>query len=397
MLAVPGSAAATVPARLGHAALTGAGYGALAGAGEGEGLKGAAIGAGEGAVTGAALGTLGAGAMEALRPVGQRVMAAARGIYDPDAEAARRVAQHVVSDWQRTGPALTAEEIAAANAAGTPRALIDTAGESTRALGRSAANSSPAARDALTTMTQERFEQQAPRIAGFVRQMTGGGDTVADLEAIQAAARRANRPAYAQAYRDGAIPLWDDGFRDLTAAPVVRQAMRQAVATGANKAAAEGFRPPNPPFRFNEDGTFEPVPGVHPTLQYWDSVKRNLDDRVNALARSGEREAANDARALRSLLVQRLDDAVPSYASARRGAAAFFGAENALEAGQNFMRSTASIPEAQRALARMSAPERALFARGYAADLADAIARSGDNRNVLNSVFLNNPAGRKHR
>jgi hypothetical protein len=64
------------------------------------------------------------------------------------------------------------------------------------------------------------------------------------------------------------------------------------------------------------------------------------------------------------------------------------------KAGQNFVRSGANIPEAQRAIARMRPAERELFARGYASNLADAVERSGDNRNVLNAAFFNNGAAR---
>jgi hypothetical protein len=66
-----------------------------------------------------------------------------------------------------------------------------------------------------------------------------------------------------------------------------------------------------------------------------------------------------------------------------------------LEAGQKFVRSTANIPEAQRAIASMSPAERQLFARGYASNLADAVDRSGNNRNVLNALFLNNTAAQQ--
>jgi hypothetical protein len=93
-------------------------------------------------------------------------------------------------------------------------------------------------------------------------------------------------------------------------------------------------------------------------------------------------------------LLSELDSANPTFARARQGAAQFFGAENSLEAGQNFVRSAANIPEAQRALARMRPAERELFARGYASNLADAVERFGDNRNVLGAAFVNNGAAR---
>src|SRR5258708_30802690 len=115
---------------------------------------------------------------------------------------------------------------------------------------------------------------------------------------------------------------------------------------------------------------------------------------ARAATGAGGNEEAGSLNGLRRSLLSELDAANPAFAGARQGAAQFFGAENALEAGQNFVRSSANIQEAQRALARMRPAERELFARGYASNLADAVERSGDNRNVLNAAFFNNGAAR---
>jgi hypothetical protein len=121
-----------------------------------------------------------------------RVGNAFRGLRDPDLEAQRRIAANIRADMQGAGLRFSPEEAAEADIAGTPRALLDT-GENTRALARSAANTSPDARAALTEFTQERFEQQSPRIATYIRDMTGGGNATEDLERIQDVARRSNR------------------------------------------------------------------------------------------------------------------------------------------------------------------------------------------------------------
>jgi hypothetical protein len=398
MLAGPAGAAETLGGRLAGAAVSGAGYGAAAGAGEGQGLEESLMGAGKGTLTGAGLGVAGAGALEALSPLGRQVGNVVRGIRDPDEEAARRVAAHMTSDFDRAGPSLTPEEIAAANAAGLPRALVDAGGESVRALARSAANTSPEARAALTEMSQARFEQQSPRIAGFIRDMTGGADATSDLERLQAAATRANRPAYRTAYEAGQDGIWNEELERLVSAPSVRKAMQNAVARGQDRAVVDGFGGFNPGVTF-ENGImkFGQGKGVppYPNMQFWDYTQRELRDMANAAKRSGANEEAGALTGLRRKLLSELDNEVPEFASARQGAAQFFGGENALEAGQNFVKSNANIGEARRALARMSPAERTLFARGYASNLADMIERAGNSRNVLNATFLNNSAAQQ--
>jgi inorganic pyrophosphatase-like protein len=397
MLVAPGSRAATVAGRLGSAAVTGAGYGAVAGAGEGEGAADTGKGALTGAATGATLGTVGGVAAEAVSPLVNQITNVVRGIRDPELEASRRIATHVTNDLTSRGQPLTNEELAVANTAGTPRTLVD-AGESTRALARSSANTSPEARSALTEFTQERFEQQSPRVAGFIRDLTGGGNATDDLERIQDVARRANRPAYRAAYAAGEDGLWTPELERLAGSPAVRRAMQSAVERGRDRAVSEGYGAFNPGVSF-ENGVMQFGRGrgapPYPNMQFWDYTQRELRDAATAATRSGRNEEAGALNGLRRNLLTELDAANPAFGRARQGAAQFFGAENALEAGQNFVRSSANINEARRAYARMSPPERELFARGYASNLADAVERAGTNRNVLNSAFLNNTAAQQ--
>src|SRR6266436_4379957 len=396
MLLTPGARTATMAGRLGNAALTGATYGAVAGAGEGEGLEGTLTEGAKGAATGAVLGTVGAGTVEALSPLATRVANVYRGIRNPSLEAERRVAESYMADLQRAGLPLSSNEVREANVAGLPLAIADV-GERTRALARSAANTSPEGRAALTEFTQERFEQQSPRIATYIRDLTGGGNATEDLERIQDVARRANRPAYRAAYLAGEDGLWTPELERLAGSPAVRRAMENAVERGRDRAVAEGMGAFNPGVTF-ENGIMQFGRGrgapPYPNAQFWDYTQRELRDMQTAATRAGRNEEAGALTGLRRSLLNELDSANPTFARARQGAAQFFGAENALEAGHNFVRSSANIPEAQRALARMRPAERELFARGYASNLADAVERSGDNRNILNAAFFNNGAAR---
>jgi hypothetical protein len=391
--------AATTAGKIGRSIAAGGIGGSLYGAGgavsEGKAPGDIALEAGKGGLTGLAFGAAAGAGGHVIGQGFDKVASIARGTRDVDAEAGRRVVDALRSDMESHGPQMGRAEIDAANQAGTPRAIVDTGGERTRALARSSANTSPEGRQALTELTQNRFEDQAPRVGGFIRRITGGANADADNQVLQAAAKQANKPAYAKAYAKGAGGIWHQGLSQLLKSPDFQAAARDATRTGANKAAAQGFTPVKNPFTFGADGSVSLAGNARPNLQFWDAVKQNLDDKIGAAMRAGEKGQAGDLLALKSQLVGHLDAAVPEYKAARQGAAAFFGAEDALEAGQKFVMSNANINEARRAISKMSSAERELFARGFASDLADKIERTGDNRNVLNSVFLNNGPARQ--
>jgi hypothetical protein len=353
----------------------------------------------EGAGTGAAFGLAGSGAAEGVGAIGAKLMSLFRGTRDVDAEAGRRIGSAVAADYDHAGGfPLDPDGAAAAQAAGIPRAIVDTGGERTLALARSAANTSPEARAALSDLAQSRFEQQSPRVAGFIRHITGNPDSAADTETLQTAARVLNKPAYQAAYAAG-DRVWSPELERLAGAPAFADAARGAVERGKNRAIVDGFGAFNPSLQVTDDGRLlfkrgpQGVP-AHPSLQFWDYAQRELRDAASAAQRGGRNEEAGSLFALHRQLLSELDKQVPQFARARQGAAAFFKAGDALEAGRGFVMSNASIPEARTALAKMNPAERALFARGFASELAEKIERTPDRRNVINSTFLSSPAAR---
>lgn len=403
--------AATLPARIGRSAVVGAGYGAAAGAGEGEDMASRATGAATGAAFGAAAGGAAPVVMRGIEAAGRGVAAAVRpitstvrGWRDPETEAARRVVGAIDRDIRAGSAPISMAEWQAAQRGGAPVAVADLGGETTRALARSAANTSPEGRASLDRLASDRFEGQADRASAFLRRLVGGNvDATATRDALRTAARSANRPAYQRAFSDprGAA-LWDEGFQQIASAPVVQDAIRASTRTAGNRAAIEGFAPQRNPFTFGPDGYMQPATGpdgrrLVPNLQFWDMVKRNLDDRITALQRAGENSAARDAIQLRAALVGRLDDLVPTYPAARAGAARFFGAEDALTAGEVFVRRTMPARDAAAALARMSPQERELFRQGFAARLIDDINNTRDRVNVLNKIAASLEARNKIR
>lgn len=394
-----GKAAATGGARLLAGAKAGTVAGGLYGAGEatsqGKSPLEVAKDAGKGAATGGVFGGAGAGISNVVGAGASKIASIVRGTRDVEAEAGRRVVNALRSDFETQGRRMGPDEIMAANAAGTPRAIMDTGGERTQALARSAANTSPEARSAINSVVEPRFEDQGTRIGGFIRQVTGGANAGADLAALESAAVAAKKPAYAKAYAAGDKPIWSPELERLASSPAVESAIGGAALRGKNRAVAEGMGGFNPSISVSPTGTvsFNKGPtGVptYPNLQFWDYVQRELRDAANKAQRTGANEEAGAMFTLHKQLRAELDRLVPEFGQARSTAAAFFGAGDALEAGQKFVMQNANIGEARRALSKMSGPERELFARGFASDLADKIEKTGFSRDVLKSIFVNN-------
>lgn len=384
-----GAAAATLPARAAQGARVGAAYGALSGAGEGTDLQSRATGGLVGGATGAALGTIAPVAVEGVlqgargiaAPFGQAAQMV-RGIRDPEAEAARRVTGALQRDASVAGgPAgISPADFVASRNAGGPAAIMDLGGETTRGLARSAANTSPEGRQALNKAINDRFESQSERVAGWLDQTFGSSNTGATREALQTAARNANQPAYSNAFAQGRAGIWDQDLAELSRAPIMQDAIKAATKQAQNRSAPDVGKGGNLAERWVS-------PSGKPTLEFWDLVKRQIDQEINVAKRAGRSEDVMEATKIKDLLVSgKLDQAVPSYAAARQGAARFFGANDALEAGEKFLTSNAPLNDARRALGQMSQPERDLFREGFVQTLVSKIEATGDRRNVLNSI-----------
>lgn len=395
--------AATLPVRMGRGAAVGAGFGAASGAGEGEGALDragkATVGAGLGAVVGGVAPPIVEGAIQAGRAAVNPVVTALRGAANPEAEAARRIAEAagrgIDVDPQAAGR-LTPAEFSASVQQGGPAMLMDIGGESTRALARSAANTSPEARQTLNNAINDRFEGQTGRVVQWLRDTFHYPNADAQQQALEQAARTANRGAYARAYRDGAEGVWSPELERLAGSDAVTAAMQRAAAKARDESIIGGYGAMNPRVTFdNGVVTFQRgrngMP-LYPDLQYWDLVRRELSDAArNAGAGTSEARRLNSfANALNT----ELDNIVPSYQQARRGAAGFFGAENALEAGQNFVTQNFATAETRRALAQMTGAERRLFQDGFVSRFVETLERVGDRRNVLNQI-AGSPAARE--
>jgi hypothetical protein len=369
-----GARAATLGGRMAGSALTGAGYGGVAGFGAGEGtddsLSKAATGAAIGGTVGAVAPPLIEGAGKVISAAARPVTSAVRGLVNPEKEASRRVVGALERDMRTGGQGLAPAEFQAAKAQGAPVAIADMGGNATGSLARSAANTSPEARSALEGVTSRRFGEQGERTVDFLKGISTAGNTTQTRDALKQAAQAANAPAYQKALQAGDRPIWSPEIERLVESPEVAAAMRAAVDKGKNRAVADGI-------------AFKPDV---PNLQFWDYTKRALDDGANAAKRAGRNDEASVLGKLSQQLRRELDNHVPEYRTARAGAARFFGAEDALEAGENFVSRSMSPNVAKKALAKMTPAERQLFQHGYSSKLVEQLENVSDRQNILGKL-----------
>lgn len=403
--------AATLPARMGRGALLGAGYGAAYGAGEGEGAgdraSRAATGAALGGVAGGVAPPILAGVGAASKAVGGAVgkvlghpIQTIRGAINPDQEAARRIGTNILADMETGRPGMSAADLAAARTSGQPTSVIDIGGENTRALARSAANTSPAGRAALEDMATERFKDQSNRVSAFVRDLVPTpGNATRTAEAIDAAERTANKGGYARAYAAGDKSINSPELERLMGSPDVVSAMKDAAQKGKSRAIADGMGAFNSAVKVTDDGRVvfntgkNGVP-TYPNIQFWDYTYRSLRDQAQASFRAGRNDEGSYLSSLSKQMRGELDRLVPEYGKARGVASDFFQAENALEAGQKFVSMRGPIEEARIAHAKMTPAQKTLFAEGFVSDLADKVSKISDNRSVTIDRIFNSPDGR---
>jgi hypothetical protein len=421
-------AAPTIAGRIGQGIATGAAQGAAYGAGSSPDLTNlpeVAKNTAEGALTGGGIGGAAVPLVEVAAPIAKFVANATgipqvvKSLFDPEGAATKLIGEALERDKANRAkiiarraalgetPAeseinrlgLTPQEHGTAADNGLPVNIADLGGEATRRLARTAANISPEARDILQSETAARFEGQQSRIADRLTQL-GGGNSSQTLDKLKERAAAANRPKYQKAYEEGAKGVWTPELERLSAAPAVQDAIKGATKTGRNYDVAHGFKPTKNPFQESESGVMQLRAGENgetpiPALQFWDHVKRNLDDKIDVAKRAGEKNEAATLTELKKKIVAELDEAVPSYADARSTAAKFFGAGDALEAGEKFVTAKGENHDFAKAIKSFNPAERELFAHGFMSKMEDLLKEKGANRNAVIDAAFNSPAAKQ--
>ena len=351
-------------------------------------------------VVGAGIGGVAPAAGRLINAATAPIQNAIRSARDPELEAERRVAGWMDRDMKAGDVGVTPQEFVAAKQGGQPVALIDAGGETTRAGARSAANTSPEARSEMNRLIDSRFESQAPRLADWLRQTFHYPDAAAQQDAIDHVEKVVNRSNYMKAMKDGDRDIMSPELDRLMGSPAVVEAMRKAAISGKDRAVTQGLGAMRQGVTV-ENGLVKFTKGpngvpTYPNLAFWDATKRELSDMTTKAMKAGAKEESGVLTDLSKALRAELDKQVPSYQTARAGAASFFGAENAIEAGQNFVGASQKfgIPAVRRQLAKMSPQEKQMFQDGYVSRLVETIEKTGDRRTILNKI-QNSPAARE--
>lgn len=282
---------------------------------------------------------------------------------------------------------------------GRPLVLGDVGGTNTQRLARTARDMSSETQGIIDAELAPRFEGQSERIADNWSNATGmprTPDTSGRIAGIEAQARVENASRYDVSYNaPEAQAMWTPRLQELTRSPEVQDAMRGVNRTAANDAALLGRPAVRDPFALDASGAYRLNSNAVPNLEYWDIVQRNLRTRIDNTTGNERRQLEQ----LRSALLTELDATVPAFRAARAGAAAAFGATDAIEAGRLMARNfDMETPEFERNFNALSPAEQDLFREGYSNQFINALEGLPVNRDVLRSQpftsILNSPKGR---
>lgn len=387
-----GAAAETWYGRAVQGGKAGATVGGISGFGQGEGTRDRIDKGVTGSVVGAGIGTalppLIEGAGSIIGGVTAPIRGITRGITNPDEQAARILARSLERDNKSISD--VARSFSEASQAGKPAVLADVAGENTKGLARSVRNLPGEARDKIVKNVSERAMGQASRIQGDVADQLGISNAFDDIEAIRSAARAQNNANYKRI--NAAYPeVWNDELAQLTQAPAVQSAIKEALKTANNKMVAEGMqRVPNP-FNLTENGV-ELAQGVKPSLMFHNEVKIALDDMVSEAYRSGKSGLANGLKDLRNTYRAALDRAAPGYKATRDVAAEQFGFSDAIEYGQDLGKKLAGktridTGQVMRQINKLKPAERIKAESGMSYEVRKSIANAQDSADVVKQIF----------
>lgn len=347
-----------------------------------------------GALVGGALPIAGAGLRAAGRGIRENFIRPIATLANRENEVTKRIGGAMLQD-RATGAVMDQGTEAVANRAGAEVLNADRFGSAIRTLARTASNVSPEADNIFKETTQNRFYTQGNRAINYLRSLMGGAtDDLALQDQLRTAARATNKTAYDAAYNaPNAKRIVSPQIGELMAAKPFKDAMKAAEEVAANDAAISGRKAIRNPFVFDADGN---VTGyrkladgstAQPNLEYWDIVQRTLRTASEEAKAGGKRLLADQIGQMRQKLLSVLDGSVPEFKRARTGAAGFFGADDAIEAGRKAVASTKQTNEIGRAVVAMSPAERDAFAVGFSSEIIDAISATRDRVNVINSIF----------
>lgn len=410
-----------IAAGAGEGAAMGAAYGAgTADGGIGDRASGAVSGAAVGGGIGGAVPVAGAALLGAGEAAYGAIAPKVNAVIRPEAEAARRVGTAITRDATMRQPVLGVDELAAAKRNGQDIRNFDRGGETVRALARSVANQSPESRGAITRAVSDRFETQGERVKNVLNRIasqpaesasreivpynkeaarasqiiydmaSGGVDDLRFQEALRSSAAKSNKGAYDKAFAYNFGPEQSMVFDELA-----QRVPAQAVANAMKVAKAEG-RPFGEQLIASIDETTNAVTFSRaPSMREWHYIQRGLRSAADSAYRNGAGEVGTAYKQLHREILGAMDEANPLYQQARQGAAKFFQADDALEAGRKFVTQSKDLRQSFKEIGKMTQAERNAFKVGFASELREQISKVRDRRNVVQQIFGSDAARKK--
>lgn len=219
-------------------------------------------------------------------------------------------------------------------------------------------------RDAVT----QRGRGAGARVAADVDATIGTGPDIAALrDQIVDYQSRTAGPLY-DTIRD--VPIEAPGIiKSILQRPMGQQAIRAAVDMAAN------------------DGFHFPTTGNVMTVGLADYIKRSLDDIAASAARSGNGNAARQARNMARTIARSVDRIVPAYRTARDAFAGPAAVLDALEQGSGVWAKEMSPSQLRSALQGMSGSERQAFLAGAQSQVEAMMGNAVNDVAALRNTF----------
>jgi len=215
----------------------------------------------------------------------------------------------------------------------------------------------------------------------------------AESSALNAAADRAGK-------KEGAF--WTTELRRVARAPTMREIMLEVGPTLGDRSIIAGRQSPaRNPFTVGKDGALVLAVVTRnadgsiksaqmPGITAWDQVQRIIRGKIGEAERAGNREKVNRYTLLHKALVDELDDISPRFREARSTAYRGFHAEDAYEAGENYVSKMVTGRDADalsKQIKSFTASDRVLFKHGFARSLIERVMETGDSAPVINRIY----------
>lgn len=289
--------------------------------------------------------------------------------------------------------ALTKSDIDDAIANQQPVAGIDLGGQATRSLAKTASNIAPVAQEDLSDFVRDRTVSTGQRLISKLNSINDIDDAAFN-NAQKTLARNSNKEIYEKAYSENygtsGPPVELDGLLKRVPASAIRDAEKLARAEG---------RPFGDQLIASiDDATGEVSFARMPSLRELDQIQRSLGDDASSAFRGGKGGLGGALKSTKTAILDIMDTANPTFASARANAKYFFDASDAGDAGLQFAKNgirngkrTLRISEAKDKFNAMSPDEQSAFRVNYLGEKVAMIEKiaDGSGYQAISKLFKN--------